>query len=130
MLLEATGDMQYFLPLVLTLMAARFTGNVFNEGLYDIHIHLNSIPFMQAEVPSIAEWHEIVVGQVMSTEVKCLHPVECAGVVYDLLRRCSHGTFPTIDTASGGTLSGTASRLMLCTLATAMPSLWPTRCHG
>jgi chloride channel 7 len=116
MLLEATGDMQYVLPLMLTLMAARFTGNVFNEGLYDIHIRLNSIPFMEAEVPSIAERHEIVAGQVMSTEVKCLRPVERAGVVYDLLRSCSHGTFPIVDTASGGTLCGTASRSMLCTL--------------
>jgi len=115
-LLEATGDMQYVLPLMLTLMGARFTGNVFNEGLYDIHIHLKHIPFLEAEVPSIAERHEIVAGQVMSTEVKCLRPVERAGVVYDLLRSCSHGTFPIVDTASGGTLYGTASRSMLCTL--------------
>lgn len=115
-LLEATGDMQYVLPLMLTLMAARFTGNVFNEGLYDIHIHLKDIPFMEAEVPPVAERHEIVAGQVMSTEVKCLRPVERAGVVYDLLRSCSHGTFPIVDTASGGTLYGTASRSMLCTL--------------
>mmetsp|Transcript_32739 Transcript_32739/g.48504 ORF Transcript_32739/g.48504 Transcript_32739/m.48504 type:complete len:878 (-) Transcript_32739:106-2739(-) len=115
-LLEATGDMQYVLPLMLTLMAARFTGNVFNEGLYDIHIHLKNIPFLEAEVPSVAERHEIVAGQVMSTEVKCLRPVERAGVVYDLLRSCSHGTFPIVDTASGGTLYGTASRSMLCTL--------------
>jgi chloride channel 7 len=115
-LLEATGDMQYVLPLMLTLMAARFTGNVFNEGLYDIHIHLKHIPFLEAEVPTIAERHEIVAGQVMSTEVKCLRPVERAGVVYDLLRSCSHGTFPIVDTASGGTLYGTAGRNMLCTL--------------
>jgi chloride channel 7 len=115
-LLEATGDMQYVLPLMLTLMAARVTGNVFNEGLYDIHIRLNNIPFMEAEVPSIAERHEIVAGQIMSTEVKCLRPVERAGVVYDLLRSCSHGTFPIIDSANGGTLFGTASRSMLCTL--------------
>jgi chloride channel 7 len=115
-LLEATGDMQYVTPLMLTVMAARFTGNVFNEGLYDMHIHLKNIPFMEAEVPSIAERHEIVAGQVMSTEVKCLRPVERAGVVYDLLRSCSHGHFPIVDTASGGTLSGTASRSMLCTL--------------
>jgi chloride channel 7 len=115
-LLEATGDMQYVLPLMLVLMAARFTGNVFNEGLYDIHIHLKKIPFLEAEVPSIAERHEIVAGQVMSTGVKCLRPVERAGVVYDLLRACSHGTFPIVDTASGGTLYGTASRSMLCTL--------------
>eukprot|EP00592_Proboscia_alata_P028268 CAMPEP_0194446072 /NCGR_PEP_ID=MMETSP0176-20130528/128221_1 /TAXON_ID=216777 /ORGANISM="Proboscia alata, Strain PI-D3" /LENGTH=994 /DNA_ID=CAMNT_0039272717 /DNA_START=152 /DNA_END=3137 /DNA_ORIENTATION=- len=116
-LLEATGDMQYVLPLMLTLMAARFTGNVFNEGLYDIHIKLRSIPFLEEEVPAIAERYEIVAGQVMSkTDVKCLRPVERAGVVYDLLRSCRHGTFPIVDTASGGTLYGTASRSMLCTL--------------
>ncbi len=115
-LLEATGDMQYVLPLMLTLMCARFTGNVFNEGLYDIHIKLKNIPFLEPEVPSIAEKHEIVAGQVMSTDVKCLRPVERVGVVYDLLRNCSHGTFPVVDTASSGTLFGTASRDMLCTL--------------
>ena len=115
-LLEATGDMQYVLPLMLTLMAARFTGNVFNEGLYDIHIHLKNIPFLEEEVSPVAERHEIVAGQVMSTQVKCLRPVERAGVVYDLLKSCSHGTFPIVDTASGGTLYGTASRSMLCTL--------------
>jgi len=115
-LLEATGDMQYVLPLMIVLMSARFTGNVFNEGLYDIHIHLKHIPFMEPEVPPIAERNEIVAGQVMSAEVKCLRPVERAGVVYDLLRSCQHGTFPIVDTASGGTLYGTASRDMLCTL--------------
>jgi chloride channel 7 len=115
-LLEATGDMQYVLPLMFTLMAARFTGNVFNEGLYDIHIKLKNIPFLEPEVPTIAEKHEIVAGQVMSTDVKCLRPVERAGVVYDLLRNCSHGTFPIVDTASSGTLYGTAARSMLCTL--------------
>ena len=115
-LLEATGDMQYVLPLMLTLMAARFTGNVFNDGLYDIHIKLKNIPFLEPDVPPIAERNEIVAGQVMSTEVKCLRPVERAGVVYDLLQSCGHGTFPIVDTVSGGTLYGTASRYMLCTL--------------
>lgn len=31
-LLESTGDYQYGLPLMATLMAARFIGNLFNEG--------------------------------------------------------------------------------------------------
>lgn len=115
-LLEATGNMQYCLPLMMTLMAARFTGNVFNEGLYDIHIHLKHIPFLEPDVPTIAERHEIVAGQVMSTEVKCLRPVERVGIVYDLLKNVSHGNFPIVDTASSGTLYGTASRTMLCTL--------------
>jgi chloride channel 7 len=116
MILEATGDMQYVLPLMLTVMSARFVGNVFNEGLSDINIHLKNIPFLDADVPTIAERNEIVAGQAMSTEVKCLRPVERAGVVYDLLRSCKHGSFPIVDTASGGTLYGTASRYMLCTL--------------
>ena len=68
------------------------------------------------EVPSIAERHEIVAGQVMSTDVKCLHPVERAGIVYDLLQTCSHGNFPIVDTSSSGTLYGTVSRDTLCTL--------------
>lgn len=115
-LLEATGDMQYVLPLMLAVMAARFTGNAFNEGLYDIHIHLKKIPFLEPDVPPIAERNEIVAGQVMSTEVKCLRPVERAGVVFDLLQSCGHGTFPIVDSASSGTLYGTASRYVLCTL--------------
>jgi len=115
-LLEATGNMQYCLPLMMTLMSARFVGNVFNEGLYDIHIHLKHIPFLEPDVPTIAERHEIVAGQVMSTEVKCLRPVERVGVVYDLLKNAQHGNFPIVDTASSGTLYGTASRTMLCTL--------------
>mmetsp|Transcript_4454 Transcript_4454/g.9869 ORF Transcript_4454/g.9869 Transcript_4454/m.9869 type:complete len:934 (-) Transcript_4454:323-3124(-) len=115
-LLEATGNMQYVLPLMMTLMAARFTGNIFNEGLYDIHIHLKHIPFLEPDVPTIAERHEIVAGQVMSTEVKCLRPVERVGIVYDMLKSLPHGNFPIVDTASSGTLYGTASRAMLCTL--------------
>mmetsp|Transcript_3666 Transcript_3666/g.5472 ORF Transcript_3666/g.5472 Transcript_3666/m.5472 type:complete len:899 (-) Transcript_3666:97-2793(-) len=115
-LLEATGDMQYVLPLMLTLMAARFTGNVFNESLDDIKIRLRNIPFLDEDVPAIAERYEIVAGQVMSTDVKCLRPVERAGIVYDLLKSCQHNCFPIVDTTSGGTLFGTASRSMLCTL--------------
>ena len=36
MILEATGDMQYVLPLMLTVMAARLVGNVFTEGTYSV----------------------------------------------------------------------------------------------
>jgi chloride channel 7 len=45
-LLEATGDIQYIVPLMLTVMFARFVGNIFNAGLYDIHIKLKNVPFL------------------------------------------------------------------------------------
>jgi len=115
-LLEATGDMQYVLPLMLTLMAARFTGNVFNEGLYDIHIHLKRIPFLEQSVPEIAEHHEIVAGQAMSSDVKCLRPVEQVGVIYDVLTTYTHNAYPIVNVRTNGTLYGTVSRDLLLTL--------------
>lgn len=115
-LLEATGNMQYVLSLMIILMSARFTGNLFNEGLYDIHIHLKKIHFLEADVPSIAEKREIDAAHAMSTNIKCLRPVERVGVVYNLLQSCSHNTFPIVDDATGGTLYGTISRSVLVTL--------------
>ncbi|RYY79120.1 hypothetical protein EON63_17400 [archaeon] len=38
MILEATGDMQYVLPLMLTVLTARCVGNIFTEGIYDMYI--------------------------------------------------------------------------------------------
>ena len=34
MLLESTGNYQFGLPLMAALMAARWTGNLFNHGVY------------------------------------------------------------------------------------------------
>ena len=39
-------DITYGLPIMLTLMVAKWVGDCFNEGLYDIHIELQKIPFL------------------------------------------------------------------------------------
>ena len=54
MLLEATGDMQYVLPLMLSLMAARWAGNMFNDGLYDVHIKLKVMVPIQFHTISLS----------------------------------------------------------------------------
>lgn len=45
-LMESTNDITYGLPIMLTLMIAKWVGDIFNEGLYDIHIELKKIPFL------------------------------------------------------------------------------------
>ena len=37
-------------------------------------------------------------GNTMSTEVKCLRPVQHVGIVYDLLKSIPHGNFPIVNT--------------------------------
>jgi len=115
-LLEATGDMQYVLPLMLTLMAARWVGNVFNESLYDIHIHLKHVPFLDEEAPFMARMNDMAAHQIMSPDVKCLRPVEKVGVIYDLLTECQHNCFPVVDIRAGSVLVGTVLRKLLCVL--------------
>ena len=42
--------------------------------------------------------------------------MERVGIVYNLLKSVGRNNFPIVDTATSGTLYGTASRAMLCTL--------------
>lgn len=50
-LLESTDEIEYGLPLLVTLMVAKWVGDLFNEGLYDIHIELKEIPFLGWDSP-------------------------------------------------------------------------------
>ncbi|KAJ8321226.1 hypothetical protein KUTeg_001220 [Tegillarca granosa] len=43
-LIESTNEISYGLPLMLVLMVAKWSGDLFNEGLYDIHIKLRGVP--------------------------------------------------------------------------------------
>lgn len=87
--LEATGDLQYGLPLMLTFMAARWIGNLFNEvttvsnsnneslhvtkGLYDMHIQLREIPVLNWDPPKSAE--SISIDTIMDSQPVYLNKV-------------------------------------------------------
>ena len=49
MILEATGDMQYVLPLMATVLSAHLVGNIFSDGLDDMKIVLKKLPFLVEE---------------------------------------------------------------------------------
>ncbi len=96
-LLEATGDMQYVLPLMLALMSARFVGNIFNEGLYEIHIHLRKLPFLDDELPLFAKKYDMTASQVMSRKIVCLQSIETAGRICDILSETEYNCFPVLE---------------------------------
>lgn len=118
MILEATGDMQYVLPLMLTVMAARLIGNLFNEGLYDIHIHCRQLNFLDEDesVSNLVEFHDWSVSDIMTLKPICLRPVVRVGEVFDMLQQVSHHSFPIVDEKDGGVLCGTVMRKVICML--------------
>lgn len=46
-LMEATNEVTLGLPIQVTLMVAKWVGDMFNIGIYDIHIHLKKVPFLE-----------------------------------------------------------------------------------
>lgn len=97
MVLEATGDMQYVLPLMLTVMAARLVGNVFTEGLYDMHIHGRQLDFLEEDEGASsqrADLHDLSVCGVMTPRPVCVAPAMRAGDLLELVQRTSHHCYP------------------------------------
>ncbi|XP_077475771.1 H(+)/Cl(-) exchange transporter 7 [Stigmatopora argus] len=95
-MVEATGNVTYGLPIMLVLMTAKIVGDYFVEGLYDIHIKLQSIPFLHWEAPATSHW--LTAREVMSSPVTCLNKIEKVGTIVDILSSTStnHNGFPVV----------------------------------
>ncbi|KAL7559471.1 hypothetical protein ACA910_017485 [Epithemia clementina (nom. ined.)] len=116
-LLECTGNEQYVLPLMLTLMAARLVGQMFNHDLYHIHIHFKrGVHFLEAELKSIPSHHDLTARQIMSDKVVFFRPVEKVGNIVSTLMCCKHSFFPVVDPEDNSVLFGTIGRNELCIL--------------
>ncbi|KAJ8363929.1 hypothetical protein SKAU_G00127600 [Synaphobranchus kaupii] len=96
-MVEATGNVTYGLPIMLVLMTAKIVGDYFIEGLYDIHIKLQSVPFLHWEAPATS--HSRTAREVMSSPVTSFNRVETVGTVVDVLSNTStnHNGFPVVD---------------------------------
>ena len=135
MILEATRDMQYVLPIMLTVMSARLVGNIFTHGLYDVHIKCKGLMFLEEddELDHVSAIEKTTVSSIMTCDPVCLLPVVRVGDVLDLLDTCSYQYFPVVESGSAvsppgmtqqldavagrsGFLLGLVSRNVICTL--------------
>lgn len=96
MILEATGNMQYVLPLMLTVMIARFVGNVYTDGIYDMHIHFRKLLFLEEEdnFNDSAQLHDLTVQEAMTKNPICLHSIMRVGELYDILQQSQYHCYP------------------------------------
>ncbi|EHH31296.1 hypothetical protein EGK_12343 [Macaca mulatta] len=98
-MMEATSNVTYGFPIMLVLMTAKIVGDVFIEGLYDMHIQLQSVPFLHWEAPVTS--HSLTAREVMSTPVTCLRRREKVGIIVDVLSdtASNHNGFPVVEHA-------------------------------
>uniref|UniRef100_A0A8C9RRU0 Chloride channel protein n=1 Tax=Scleropages formosus TaxID=113540 RepID=A0A8C9RRU0_SCLFO len=119
-LVEATGNVTYGFPIMLVLMTAKIVGDYFVEGLYDIHIKLQSVPFLHWEAPATS--HALTAREVMSSPVTCFNRVEKVGTIVDVLSNTStnHNGFPVVtrvmDDDEPGKICGLILRSQLIVL--------------
>uniref|UniRef100_A0A8C2XDE3 Chloride channel 7 n=1 Tax=Cyclopterus lumpus TaxID=8103 RepID=A0A8C2XDE3_CYCLU len=101
-MVEATGNVTYGLPIMLVLMTAKIVGDYFVEGLYDIHIKLQSVPFLHWDAPATSHW--LTAREVMSSPVTCLNRIEKVGTIVDILSNTStnHNGFPVVIQGADG----------------------------
>jgi len=94
-LMETTGEAEWGIPIFLTVMAAKWTGDLFNKGIYDIHIDLRHVPLLEHR----PEKHELGLqaSDIMATGVTSIFLRHRVGDLVDTLESCRHGAFPVLE---------------------------------
>lgn len=112
--LEACGNNGYILPLMLTFAAARYTGNAFNESMYDMQIELKRMPFLEGTLRSAGLINYHPISEVMARPAVTLREVNSVRDVYEMLALTSHNGYPVVS--DDGHLKGFILRKTLCGL--------------
>lgn len=105
-LIESTDEIQYGLPLLVTLMVAKWVGDIFNEGLYDIHIEVREIPLLGWDSPEKMDRYvnnasvflifilfRLNATDVMNRDLKYIYPITRVRSIESLLKVTAHNAF-------------------------------------
>ncbi|CAH1780242.1 unnamed protein product [Owenia fusiformis] len=98
-LVECTGDIKFGLPIMLCLMLAKWVGDFFNKGLYDMHIYMMGIPILPWDAPEMS--YTVFASEIMNSPSTCLHQVETAKRIVEVLREHPHQGYPVIEPCEG-----------------------------
>ena len=114
-LMETTQNMQFLLPIMMILLVGKWIGDLFNISLYDLHVEIQCMPFVEASPPLGME--NMVAVQVASgvvrpgsndaaeshigengsvSHVRCVRPKMTVFGLIALLDTTTHGGFPVI----------------------------------
>ena len=107
-LMEATGTLQYALPLITSLIVSRIIGDFFSDGLYHAQAELYGYQILDEQILSLPGADSVPIRDYMPRPVETLHKTELAEHLIEVLKNTTHGMFPVVD--SGGMLIGVLYR--------------------
>ena len=114
-ILETTQSADYLLPIMLTLVVSKWVGDLFTISLYDLHLELRCMPFVESAAPKGLE--HFTAGDVASRPVVTLRSREPAQALLRTLGGTTHGGFPVCN--EKGELVGLILRTRVVVLLTA-----------
>lgn len=104
--MEATGKIKVLIPLIVTVIVARYVGDVFNDGIYHIGMHLKGYPYRDLYVKSGYDIANVTC--IMTRPVVTLHEIEKVSRLVRILKETTHNGFPVVD--KSGTFVGLIRR--------------------
>lgn len=85
MMIEATGNVRYGLPLMLAIMGAKLVGDAINAGLYDQIILVKHWPFLEASMHNTRKTARMKAKHIMRSELAPLPEVVSVRRLLDVL---------------------------------------------
>ncbi|GAM29080.1 hypothetical protein SAMD00019534_122560 [Acytostelium subglobosum LB1] len=92
---ELTEGTQYMLPVILSVMIAKWVGDIFNESIYEHLMELKCYPYLPSQPPK--SMIKLGITDVMKTEVVTLFEVDKVSRIMDVLQSNQHAGFPVIE---------------------------------
>uniref|UniRef100_A0A8C4HB77 Chloride channel protein n=1 Tax=Dicentrarchus labrax TaxID=13489 RepID=A0A8C4HB77_DICLA len=93
-LIESTNEIAYGLPIMITLMVAKWTGDFFNKGIYDIHIQLRGVPLLEWETE--VEMDKLTASDIMEPNLTYVYPHTRVQSLVSILRTTVYHAFPVV----------------------------------
>jgi chloride channel 7 len=94
-LLELTNNLSLLPLIMLVLLISKTVGDGFNDALYQLHVRIKDIPFLEAHpLPFMRHLtaHDAITGPLVWFSV-----IERVGTILEVLHSTKHNAFPVID---------------------------------
>jgi len=112
-LFETSNQLYLIMPIMATVLMSKWIADQFNISLYDMHVELKCIPFVEPDPP---QWMQgMLTNEVMVSPVAQLKEIETVHNIIQLLQKTTHNGFPVV-TNSDGTYHGVILRNHVITL--------------